>query len=148
MLLRGGIYSTPLKSHDRPVAMCQACQTLYNCTGPLFSALDRLPRDAQEMFAPLVANLEIAMLTFTSRVKDRVRGLCEGKTAYGLIEDRGSKLPTPLSADMEAKKPFSSLWNAYFDTENKGLVGGGQPDTPSGANVNRAGLSYAGSNTV
>lgn len=96
------------------------------------------------MFSPLVANLEVNLLVFTSRVKLRERDLCQGKTAFSLLEEVGSKLPTQFSTDMEAKKPFSSLWNAYFDTDNQGLMGGGQPDTPNASGINRTSLSLGG----
>jgi len=127
-ILRSGMYNSPLKSQDRKVEMCLACQGLYSSTGPLFSALNRLPRGG-EMFLPLVANLEHSMLTFISRVKQRVLHLCEGKKAFELLEN--SKHPTQLSSDFEFRKAFSLLWNGYFDNDNYSI--GPRVDSPTDA---------------
>ncbi len=115
-----GIYNSSIKGKKVKVEMCAACQGLFASTGPLFSALPKLPRGG-EMYSPLVAVLEHAILTFLSRVKQRILDLCEGKKAFQLIEDRNSRRPTKLSGDMEAKRPFTLLWNSYFDQESLAL---------------------------
>jgi hypothetical protein len=67
------------------------------------------------MYSPVVAVLEHAILTFLSRVKQRILELCDGKKAFEFLEDIHSKHPTKLSMDMEARRSFFRLWNAYFD---------------------------------
>ena len=62
------------------VGMCLACQTLFDSTGPLFFAMQRVPHGG-EMYTPLVAVLEHALLTFNSRVSKRVEFVCRNKTA-------------------------------------------------------------------
>mmetsp|Transcript_13089 Transcript_13089/g.18732 ORF Transcript_13089/g.18732 Transcript_13089/m.18732 type:complete len:1050 (-) Transcript_13089:1398-4547(-) len=105
------------------VDMCLACQALYNSTGPVFAALNRLPRGG-EMYSPLVAVLEQAVLLFLSRVAQRVTQLCSGKTAFELLEGengsagRVSKRKTPFSIDMETRKSFLQLLNAYYDEDD------------------------------
>ena len=123
-----GIYNSSVKGKKLKVEMCAACQGLYASTGPLFSALPKLPRGG-EMHAPLVAVLEHSILTFLSRVKQRVLDLCDGKKAFQLLEDRNSRHPTKLSSDMESRRPFNLLWNSYFDDDSLGL--GANVDTPS-----------------
>jgi len=93
--------------------MSVACQALYTSTRPIFMALHRLPTGG-EMYLSLVTMLEHAMLTFISRMKQRVGEVCQGKAAFSLLEDqRGS--PTPLSQSMERRKAFTLLQRIYND---------------------------------
>lgn len=136
-----GIYNTSVKGKKLKVEMCAACQGLYSSTGPLFSALPKLPRGGV-MYTDLVALLEHAILTFLSRVKQRVFELCDGKKAFQLLEDKTSRHPTRLSGDLEARKPFTQLVNSYFGDSSLGL--GSHVDTGS----NRSNISpIAPSNT-
>jgi len=123
-----GIYNTSVKGKKLKVEMCAACQGLYSSTGPLFSALPKLPRGGV-MYTDLVANLEHAILTFLSRVKQRVSELCDGKKAFQLLEDKTSRHPTRLSGDLESRKPFTQLVNSYFGDGSLGL--GSNVDTGS-----------------
>ncbi len=123
-----GIYNSSIKGKKLKVEMCAACQGLYTSTGPIFSALPKLPRGG-EMYSPLVAVLEHAILTFLSRVKQKVLDLCEGKKAFQLLEDKHSRRSTKLSLDMEARRPFNLLWNSYFDQDSLALDP--NVDTPS-----------------
>jgi len=116
-----GLYNTSVKGRKLKVEMCAACQGLYSSTGPLFVALQRLPKGG-EMYAPLVAGLEHYILTFISRVKARVSLLCDGTTAFQLLEDKNSRISTALSHDMESRKPFSRLLSSYFDDDSLGLT--------------------------
>lgn len=93
--------------------MSVACQALYTSTRPIFMALHRLPTGG-DMYLSLVTMLEHAMLTFISRMKQRVGEVCQGKAAFSLLEDqRGS--PTPLSHSMERRKAFTLLQRIYND---------------------------------
>lgn len=112
-----GLYKSTMKGNITKVEMCAACQGLFTSTGPLFAALPRLPRGG-EMYIPIVASLEQAILLFISRVKSRILELCDGKYAFSLIEDPVSRNPTRLYHDMEARKPFARLLNAYFGDED------------------------------
>lgn len=126
-----GLYNSTVKGQKLKVEMCAACQGLYVSTGPLFSALHRLPRGGEkaEMYSSMVAVLEHAILTFISRVKQRISYLCDGKTAFELLEDKNSRQATALSLIMEARKPFSQLLTSYFDNDALGL--GPSVDTPT-----------------
>jgi hypothetical protein len=126
-----GLYNTTAKGHKLKVEMCVACQGLYTSTGPLFSALHKLPRGGEkaEMYSSMVAVLEHAILTFISRVKQRIFHLCDDKTAFKLLEDKSNRQPTPLSMDMESRRPFSQLLSSYFDNDSLGL--GPSVDTPT-----------------
>jgi len=126
-IISASLYSSSRKNKQSKVEMCAACSGLYTSTGPLFLALPRLPRSS-ETYTPVVAHLEHAILTFISRVKQRVLQLCDGKKAFRLLEEAGSKRPTLLSNDMEMKKPFSLLLYSYFDDH---FDYGDNVDTPS-----------------
>lgn len=125
-----GLYNTTVKGQRLKVEMSKACQGLYVSTGPLFSALHKLPRGGEkgEMYSSMVAVLEHAILTFISRVKQRVSYLCDGFTAFQLLEDKNSRQPTSLSLDMERRKPFNQLLSSYFDNDSLSL--GPTVDTP------------------
>lgn len=106
------LYARPNSNEAQDVDVCIACQAMYQFTGPLFSALHRLPPGG-EMYLPLVAVLEHVMLTFISRVKQQMGKLCNTKTAYTVLKadsKRGS-----FSTIMERRKPFSQLLGAYAD---------------------------------
>ncbi len=127
-----GLYNTSIKGQKLKVDMCAACQGLYSSTGPLFSALHRLPRGGEkaEMYSSMVAVLEHAILTFISRVKQRVTQLCDGKTAFQYLEDKTSGVKqTALSIDMEARRPFGLLLSSYFDSDSLGLSPGVETPT-------------------
>lgn len=123
-----GIYNSSIKGKSLKVEMCAACQGLYTSTGPLFSALPKLPRGG-EMYVPIVASLEQAILLFISRVKSRILELCDGKYAFSLLEDPTSRHPTRLFTDMEARVPYTRLVNSYFSDDN--LVIQADVETPS-----------------
>lgn len=112
-----GIYNSSIKGKTLKVEMCAACQGLYTSTGPLFSALPSLPRGG-EMYVPIVASLEQAILLFISRVKSRILELCDGKYAFSLLEDPTSRHPTQLFTIMEARRPYTRLVNSYFSEDN------------------------------
>lgn len=96
--------------------MSVACQALYTSTRPIFMALHRLPKGG-DMYLSLVTMLEHAMLTFTSRMKQRVGEVCHGKAAFSLLEDhRGN--PTPLSQFMERRNAFTLLQRIYNDEDD------------------------------
>jgi hypothetical protein len=118
-----GLYNSSVKGQQLKVEMCYACQGVYTSTGPVFAALHRLPRGG-EMYSPLVAVLEHAVLTFISRVKQRISHICDKKEAFILIEKKDTKHATPLGVDMEARRPFSMLLNSYFGEESQ--TGGNQ----------------------
>ena len=130
------------------VDMCLACQTLYESTGPLFSAMHRVPKD-KEMYTPLVAVLEHSLLTFTSRVSQRMDYLCRNKTATTLLDGKTStisnnnfssrnsrntqqqkqqsrrdigKNKTQFSIDMERRSAYQKLIQSYFEKEDQDLV--------------------------
>jgi len=128
-----GIYSSPGKGTTSKPSMCAACQGLYNSTGPLFSALLKLPRGG-EMYSPIVAVLEHSILTFLSRVKQRILELCDGKKAFVYLEEPHSKHSTKLSMDMEARRSFALLWNAYFDEGSLGSIEG-NAGSPNGRSM-------------
>jgi len=101
---RGGEVEQPL---------CVACQVLLDATGPLFSALHRLPKGG-ELYMPLVAVLEHAVLAFVSRAKQRVRNICGGKKADDLLGEYGNvKNKSGLSVAMEQRRAFSLLMSEY-----------------------------------
>ena len=126
-----GLYNSTAKGQKLKIEMCAACQGLYVSTGPLFSAIHRLPRGGKkaEMYSSMVAVLDHTIQTFISRVKQRVSLLCDGKTAFELLEDKNSRQATALSLIMEARKPFSQLLTSYFDNDALGL--GPSVDTPT-----------------
>ena len=66
------------------VELCRAAQAFLNSTTPLFAALHQLPKSGENL-SPLVAVMEHATLTFVSRGKQRIRELCNGKTADALL---------------------------------------------------------------
>lgn len=115
------------------VQMCVACQALYKYTEPLFAALHRLPIRG-DMYSPLVAVLEHAILTFNSRVKQRVSYICRGKKAHVLLQGGSG-----LESDIEMRKSYALLIQAYFGEDDidagagvsVGRVGGIVPLTPS-----------------
>lgn len=125
------MYARAANSKNVEVEMCVACQALYRYTGPLFSALHRLPKGG-EMYSPLVAVLEHAILTFNSRVKQRVGQICRGKKAAELLDAK-----TSFSEDIELRKSFTQLMQAYFgeDEATAAALGGGavalSPDAAS-----------------
>jgi hypothetical protein len=106
------------------VEICRACQVLLTSTSYLFGAIPKMNTNS-EIYAPLVASLEHVVLTFNSRVKQRINQICQGKTAFQLLENDSSKVPTPLSYDMELRKPFTQLLNSYVDSDNLETAGVG-----------------------
>lgn len=96
--------------------MSVACQALYTSTRPIFMALHRLPKGG-DMYLSLVTMLEHAMLTFISRMKQRVSELCGGKAAFSLLEDQRGN-PTPLSQYMERRNAFTLLQRIYNDEDD------------------------------
>lgn len=109
------VYARPNSNEPQDVDMCFACQAMYDSTGPLFSALHRLPRGG-EMYLPLVAVLEHVMLTFISRVKQQVEKICSTKTAFQLLGDDESSLA--FADVLERRRPFTLLLRAYSDGES------------------------------
>mmetsp|Transcript_11811 Transcript_11811/g.24910 ORF Transcript_11811/g.24910 Transcript_11811/m.24910 type:complete len:1226 (+) Transcript_11811:62-3739(+) len=106
----------PSNSVQLEAEMSVACQALYTSTRPIFMALHRLPKGG-DMYLSLVTMLEHAMLTFISRMKQRVSELISGKTAYTLLEDeRGN--PSPFSQAMDRRKAFSLLLRIYNDEDD------------------------------
>ena len=122
-----GLYNSSAKGQQLKVEMCHACQGVYNSTGPVFAALHRLPRGG-EMYSPLVAVLEHAILTFISRVKQRISQICNEKEAFIMIEKNDTKHLTLLGIAMEARRPFSMLLNSYFGEDSQS---GGNQDIDS-----------------
>ncbi|KAL7541642.1 hypothetical protein ACHAXR_011102 [Thalassiosira sp. AJA248-18] len=96
--------------------MSVACQALYTSTRPIFMALHRLPKGG-DMYLSLVTMLEHAMLTFISRMKQRVGEICQGKAAFSLLEDQRGN-PTPLSQFMERRNAFTLLQRIYNDEDD------------------------------
>lgn len=96
--------------------MSVACQALYTSTRPIFMALHRLPKGG-DMYLSLVTMLEHAMLTFISRMKQRVSEVCQGKAAFSLLEDQRGN-PTPLSQFMERRNAFTLLQRIYNDEDD------------------------------
>uniref|UniRef100_A0A7S4S8A6 Exocyst complex component Sec8 n=2 Tax=Ditylum brightwellii TaxID=49249 RepID=A0A7S4S8A6_9STRA len=117
-ILDGALYARATGAGHTDVEMCVACQALYASTGPLFSALHRLPKN-REMYPQLVALLNHAILTFISRAKHRVGNVCFGKKAFHLLEvGHGGKERTAFSSAMESRKAYSNLLRLYGDTEH------------------------------
>jgi hypothetical protein len=106
------MYARPNSSEPQDVDVCIACQTMYQFTGPLFSALHRLPPGG-EMYLPLVAVLEHVILTFRSRVLQQVDKLCRNKTAYSVLQADGPR--GSFSAIMERRQSYAMLLRAYAD---------------------------------
>ena len=98
------------------VEMSVACQALYASTRPIFMALHRLPKGG-DMYLSLVTMLEHAMLTFISRMKQRVGEVCQGKAAFLFLEDKRGN-PTPLGQCMERRNTFSMLQRIYNDEDD------------------------------
>ena len=96
--------------------MSVACQALYSSTRPIFLALHRLPKGG-DMYLSLVTMLEHAMLTFISRMKQRVGEVCHGKAAFSLLEDQRGN-PTTLSQFMERRNAFTLLQRIYNDEDD------------------------------
>jgi hypothetical protein len=96
--------------------MSVACQALYTSTRPIFMALHRLPKGG-DMYLSLVTMLEHAMLTFISRMKQRVGEVCQGKAAFSFLEDKRGN-PTPLSQYMERRNAFTLLQRTYNDEDD------------------------------
>ncbi len=96
--------------------MSVACQALYTSTRPIFMALHRLPKGG-DMYLSLVTMLEHAMLTFISRMKQRVGEVCQGKAAFSFLEDKRGN-PTPLSQYMERRNAFTLLQRIYNDEDD------------------------------
>lgn len=131
-IIDGGLYARSAGGGGgvADVQMCVACQALYKYTEPLFAALHRLPIRG-EMYSPLVAVLEHAILTFTSRVKQRVSHICRGKKAQLLLQGNAG-----FQSDIEMRKSYALLVQAYFgeddiDGVGVGRVGGIVPLNPS-----------------
>ena len=103
--------------------MSVACQALYTSTRPIFMALHRLPKGG-DMYLSLVTMLEHAMLTFISRMKQRVSEVLHTKAAFSLLEDQRGN-PTPLSQFMERRNAFTLLQRIYSDEDDV--------DDPTGA---------------
>eukprot|EP01082_Thalassiosira_pseudonana_P006929 g15028.t1 g15028 contig21:392906-399472(-) len=96
--------------------MSVACQALYTSTRPIFMALHRLPKGG-DMYLSLVTMLEHAMLTFISRMKQRVGKLLHAKVAFTLLEDqRGNE--SQLNQAMERRKAFALLQRIYNDEDD------------------------------
>jgi hypothetical protein len=96
--------------------MSVACQALYTSTRPIFMALHRLPKGG-DMYLSLVTMLEHAMLTFISRMKQRVGELLHAKVAFTLLEDqRGNE--SQLNQAMERRKAFALLQRIYNDEDD------------------------------
>ena len=110
--------------------MSVACQALYTSTRPIFMALHRLPKGGQ-MYLSLVTMLEHAMLTFISRMKQRVGEVCQGKAAFSLLEDQRGN-PTPLSQIMERRDGFNLLQRIYSDEDDVEDPGVVEPTTRVG----------------
>ena len=111
--------------------MSVACQALYTSTRPIFMALHRLPKGG-DMYLSLVTMLEHAMLTFISRMKQRVSELCSGKAAFSLLEDQRGN-PTPLSQFMERRNAFTLLNRIYNDEDDADeVMGAVEPTTTVG----------------
>lgn len=111
--------------------MSVACQALYTSTRPIFMALHRLPKGG-DMYLSLVTMLEHAMLTFISRMKQRVGDVCQGKAAFLLLEDQRGN-PTPLSQFMERRNAFTLLQRIYNDEDDvDDAMGAVEPTTRVG----------------
>lgn len=131
----GDVFSGGRRSRSSEAEMSVACQALYASTRPIFMALHRLPRGG-DMYLSLATMLEHAMLTFISRMKQRVGEVCHGKAAFALLEDqRGS--PTPLSSHMERRAAFGMLQRVYSDEDD--VDDGGPPDASGGAGRSSSG---------
>ena len=112
-ILSNAIY---LKPGEQPETdLCRACQVFLDSTAPLFAALHQLPKSG-ELFAPLVAVMEHAALTFISRAKQRIRELCTGKTADALLgggEGGNGGKETVFSAVLRERRSFTMLMTHY-----------------------------------
>jgi hypothetical protein len=134
----------PNHSVQLEAEMSVACQALYTSTRPIFMALHRLPKGG-DMYLSLVSNilrlyllqsqlyplrsqdlnsglmqvtmLEHAMLTFISRMKQRVGDLFHGKAAFSLLEDQRGN-PSLLNQAMERRKTFYMLQRFYNDEDD------------------------------
>ncbi|KAL7480777.1 hypothetical protein ACHAW6_006438 [Cyclotella cf. meneghiniana] len=106
----------PNHSVQLEVEMSVACQALYTSTRPIFMALHRLPKGG-DMYLSLVTMLEHAMLTFISRMKQRVGDLFHGKAAFSLLEDQRGNLSL-LNQAMERRKAFYMLQRVYNDEDD------------------------------
>lgn len=116
-LLDRTLYVRPNSNEPQDVDMSIACQALYQSTGPLFMALHRLPRGG-EMYLPLVAVLEHVILTFISRVKQRVASICNNKTSLRLLLDTGKGgKGQAFGVVMERRKAFAQLLRAYANVD-------------------------------
>mmetsp|Transcript_24564 Transcript_24564/g.44444 ORF Transcript_24564/g.44444 Transcript_24564/m.44444 type:complete len:1215 (-) Transcript_24564:748-4392(-) len=101
--------------------MCLACKAMYHSTGLLFTALHRLPRGG-EMFSSVVAVLEQVILTFNSRVTQRIRAICEDKTSYQLLEvEEGRRGKTSFSTSVEYRHAYTLLLDSYHDADGDGV---------------------------
>lgn len=121
------MYARPNSSEPQDVDVCIACQTMYQFTGPLFSALHRLPPGG-EMYLPLVAVLEHVILLFRSRVLQQVDKICSNKTAYSVLKAEGPK--GAFSSIMERRQSYAMLLRAYADGD---LL----ESSPAGDDVNK-----------
>jgi hypothetical protein len=132
------LYGRPNSNEPQDVDMCIACQALYHSTGPLFSALHRLPKD-EKMYLHLVGVLEHAILTFISRVKPRVGQLCNDKTALRFLLDSGKDgKEKSFGTVIEKRKAFAQLLHAYADGDalEASQIDDGFDKDPSSAPLN------------
>jgi len=84
------------------------------------------------MYLSLVTMLEHAMLTFLSRMKQRISDLCHSKAAFSLLEDQRGN-PTPLSQFMERRNGFTLLQRIYSDEDDvDDTTGAVEPTTTRG----------------
>lgn len=131
----GDVFSGGRRRGSSEAEMSVACQALYASTRPIFMALHRLPRGG-DMYLSLATMLEHAMLTFISRMKQRVGEVCHGKAAFALLEDqRGS--PTPLSRHMEQRAAFGMFQRVHSDEDDlddagPADAGAGRPSSAGG----------------
>jgi len=115
--------------------LCRACQVFLDSTAPLFAALHQLPKSG-ELFAPLVAVMEHAALTFISRAKQRIRELCTGKTADALLgggEGGNGGKETVFSAVLRERRSFKMLMAHYGQNKDMsmGQARKGETDIPT-----------------
>ena len=98
------------------VELCRAAQAFLDSTTPLFAALHQLPKSGENL-SPLVAVMEHATLTFVSRAKQRIRELCNGKTADALLGGgeggNGGKKETTFASLIKEKPEFKAMMNHY-----------------------------------
>ena len=106
-------------SDSKNALMCVACKKLLENIMPLLTALHRLPR-GEKMSTAVAAVLDMAMLAFLSRVKQRVGELCTNKTAYELMGTYESATSPSmirndsLSAAMESRKAYTLFLHEYY----------------------------------